>query len=74
MRKYSLALFILIAVMSCKFKKISSGVTRLEQEIHYTKFNGVLIKLMAKLFPGMFKKQVQKWLDQFKVFVEKQNV
>ncbi|MEP3210706.1 MAG: SRPBCC family protein [Maribacter sp.] len=63
----------MVNTMSCRFKKIDSNKTRLEQEIHYIKFNGFVIKLMAKLFPGMFKKQVQKWLDQFKAFVEKQN-
>ncbi len=59
--------------MSCRFKKVDSNVTRFEQEIQYTKFNGFVIKLIAKLFPRMFKKQVQKWLDQFKAFIEKQN-
>lgn len=63
----------MVNTMSCKFKKVDANTTRLEQEIHYVKFNGFVIKLMAKLFPGMFKKQVQKWLDQFKAFVEKQN-
>lgn len=52
---------------------MGAGVTRLEQEIHYTKFNGFLLKLLVKLFPGMFKKPVQKWVNQFKTFVEKQN-
>jgi len=64
----------MVNTMSCRFKKIDSNMTRFEQEIHYTKFNGFVIKLMVKLFPRMFKKQVQKWLDQFKAFVEEQNV
>ena len=64
----------MVNTMSCRFKNMDSDRTRFEQEIHYTKFNGFAIKLMVKLFPGMFKKQVQKWLDQFKVFVEKQNI
>ena len=63
----------MINTMSCRFKKIAPNRTIFEQEIQYTKFNGFAIKLMAKLFPGMFKKQVQKWIDQFKVFVEEQN-
>ncbi len=63
----------MVNTMSSTFTKLDSGVTRLEQEIHYTKFNGFLPKLLVKLFPGMFKKQVQKWLNQFKTFVEKQN-
>ena len=64
----------MVNTMSCRFKKIDSNTTRFEQEINYTKFNGLAIKLMAKLFPGMFKKQVQKWLNQFKTFTEKQNI
>lgn len=40
--------------------------------IEYTKFVGILPKLMASLFPSMFKKQTQKWLKNFKEFVEKQ--
>ncbi len=63
----------MVNTMSCKFIKMDTGVTRLEQEIHYTKFNGFLPKLLVKLFPGIFKKQVQKWLNQFKTFVEKQS-
>lgn len=63
----------MVNTMSCKFKEIEPHITRLEQEIHYTEFNGFLPKLMAKLFPGMFKKQVQKWLHQFKTFAEKQH-
>ena len=63
----------MVNTMSCRFKEVDSNTTRLDQEIHYTKFNGFVIKLMAKLFPGMFKKQVQKWLNQFKAFAESQN-
>ena len=63
----------MVNTMSCKFEKIDAHITRLEQEIYYTKFNGFLPKLMAKLFPGLFKKQVQKWLHQFKTFAESQN-
>lgn len=63
----------MVNTMSCRFKVIDVGTTRLEQEIHYTQFNGFLPKVLAKLFPGMFRKQVQKWLDQFKYFVEKQH-
>lgn len=40
-------------------------------DIEYTQFNGLMLKLMIKLAPGMFRKQAQKWLDQFKDFVER---
>ena len=33
---------------------------------------GFMINLMKILFPGVFKKQVEKWLNNFKAFVEKQ--
>jgi len=39
-------------------------------EIEYTRFNGIMPKIMAFLMPGVFKKQTQKWLDQFKMFTE----
>jgi uncharacterized membrane protein len=56
--------------MSNRFTAPSEGKTRWEANIEYTQFNGFMPKVMAKLFPGMFKKQTQKWLDQFKTFAE----
>lgn len=53
-----------------KFEKIDEDHTRLISEVEYTQFNGFMPKMMGKLFPGMFKKQSQKWLDQFKAFAE----
>ncbi|RAJ17212.1 SRPBCC family protein [Olleya aquimaris] len=51
---------------------LEENKTRYITEIEYSKFNGAFIKLIARLFPGMFKKQVQKWLNQFKIYVESQ--
>ncbi len=56
-----------------KFKSVGENTTLYISEVEYTVFNGFMIKLMAKLFPGMFKKQSQKWMNQFKAFAEKQN-
>ena len=53
-----------------QFEKINSIKTKFTSTVEYTKFNGFMIKVMAKLFPGMFKKQSQKWMDQFKTFAE----
>lgn len=53
-----------------RFEKIDEHNTKYISEVEYTKFNGFMPKMMAKLFPGMFKKQSQKWMNQFKVFVE----
>lgn len=58
--------------MRSTFTELSDTETRYDAEIHYTKFKGAIVKIMAFLFPSFFKKQVQKWLKNFKVFVEKQ--
>jgi uncharacterized membrane protein len=54
-----------------RFKAINSNKTRYTSEVEYVQFNGIMIKLMAKLFPGKFKEQSQKWMDQFKKFAER---
>ena len=56
-----------------RFNKINENRTEYISEVEYTKLNGFMIKLMARLFPGKFKQQSQKWMDQFKSFAEKQN-
>ena len=53
-----------------RFIKKNENLTQYISEVEYTKFNGIIPKLMAKFFPGVFKKQTQKWLDQFKNFAE----
>lgn len=58
--------------MKSTFTVVSPNETRYDAEIHYTKFKGIVVKIMAFLFPSFFKKQVQKWLNNFKTFVEKQ--
>ena len=54
-----------------RFREIGLTKTLCISEVEYTKFNGFMIKLMAKLFPNKFKEQSQKWLNQFKDFAEK---
>ncbi|MFK8046541.1 MAG: SRPBCC family protein [Crocinitomicaceae bacterium] len=48
-----------------RFEKLEDNKTRYISEVEYTQFNGLMPKLMAKLFPGMFKKQSEKWMKQF---------
>lgn len=55
-----------------RFTSLSENQTRYDAEIEYTEFRGFMVKMIAFLFPNMFKKQVQKWLNQFKDFAEKQ--
>ena len=54
-----------------RFEPINENKTRYISEVEYTKFNGFMIKMMAKLFPNKFKEQSQKWMNQFKEFAEK---
>jgi len=56
--------------MKVQFVPIEENKTRYISEIEYTKFNGFVINVIARLFPNMFKKQVQKWQSQFKTYVE----
>ncbi len=55
------------------FEVISPDATLIQSEVEYTAFHAFLPRMMAKLFPGMFKKQSQKWLDQFKILAEREN-
>ncbi|NNC49360.1 MAG: SRPBCC family protein [Flaviramulus sp.] len=56
--------------MLTKFVEINENETLMTAEIDYTKFKGFVVKLIAKLIPGLFKKQVDKWLVNFKKYVE----
>ena len=58
--------------MTCTFVALNDNQTRYEYEFEYTRINWVMPKLMAILFPGVYRKQGEKWMRQFKEFVEKQ--
>lgn len=60
----------MVNTQASRFETLANNRTLYTSEVEYTKFNGLLIKVMAKLFPGKFKAQSQKWMDQFKSFVE----
>lgn len=59
--------------MLCTFTELDDTATQCDWVIEYTAFRGFFINVMKTLFPSMFKKQVQKWLNNFKTFVEKQS-
>ena len=52
------------------FTPLGENRTRYEIEGEYTALRGFMPNLMAKLFPRIFTKQAQSWLDNFKVFAE----
>jgi hypothetical protein len=58
--------------MACKFIELDDQHTRYEYAFEYTRINWIMPRLMAILFPGMYRKQGEKWMRQFKEFVEKQ--
>ena len=58
--------------MRCKFTALDERRTLYEYEFEYTRIDWVMPRLMAILFPGMYRKQGEKWMIQFKEFVEKQ--
>ena len=53
-----------------RFAAINENKTRYTSEVEYLKFNGLMIKVMSKLFPSKFKDQSLKWMQQFKAFAE----
>lgn len=56
--------------MNNYFEILDNNKTRWRSEVEYIEMNHFMMKIMAKLMPSMFKKQTQKWMDQFKVFSE----
>ena len=64
----------MINTMDSRFLELNNGMTRWTAHLNYSKINGFLPKAMSLLFPGMFKMQTQKWLDNFKDFVENNKI
>ena len=58
--------------MKCWFTEIEDGKTLYKTEVEYTRINWIMPKLMAILFPSMYRKQAQKWMDNFKALAERQ--
>jgi len=60
----------MVNTMHTVFNAIADQKTQVEVTVEYTQFNGFLPKILSTFFPGMFKKQVEKWLLRFKIFAE----
>ncbi len=56
--------------MSNSFQDLGDGTTRYIAEVHYTEISHPIAKFISWIFPGLFKRQVQKWMDNFQKFVE----
>lgn len=57
--------------MKCTFTSLDRSKTRYSYEIEYTRINWFMPKLIAILFPGVYKRQVEKWMNNFKEFLER---
>ena len=57
--------------MKCQFIPLDASRTRYMYEFEYTRMNW-MPRLMAILFPGMYRRQGEKWMNQFKEQIEKQ--
>jgi hypothetical protein len=58
--------------MVCEFIDLGDSRTEYKYAFNYVAIRGFMPKLMFRLFPSLFKKQGEKWMNQFKAFVEKQ--
>ncbi|OEK00982.1 hypothetical protein BFP97_05415 [Roseivirga sp. 4D4] len=56
--------------MICKFIPLTDHSTRYETEVEYTRIDWFLPRFFAILFPNMYKKPAEKWMHNFKDFVE----
>ena len=56
--------------MHNKFTVLPNNGTRWQAEIEYGEMRGFMMNFFKLVMPSMFKKQTQKWLDNFKNFVE----
>lgn len=56
--------------MLSTFDDAGDNKTLYSTQVNYIEMKGLMIKIMAKLFSGKFKKGPEKWMQQFKSFVE----
>lgn len=55
---------------SNSFAELPGKKTRFTMTVESVSIKGLLPKIIAAIMPGMFKRQTQKWVDNFKAFVE----
>ena len=58
--------------MKASFTPLAENQTRYSYEYAYTRVAWLVPRLMMTVFPGMFRRQGEKWIEQFKAFVETQ--
>lgn len=63
---------IMLNTITHHFSEADKQKTIYSVEIHYTKFIGIIPKLMALFMPSLFRKQLQQSMESFKIFAEQQ--
>ena len=56
--------------MKYSFKSIGKNQTQYSTEVVYTRIDWVMPRLMSILFPRMYTKPGERWMRNFKIFVE----
>ena len=56
--------------MKCTFTAIEEDKTLYRSEVEYTRINWFLPRMMAIMFPGVYRKQARKWMLNFKQLSE----
>ncbi len=56
--------------MKSVFKDLPDGRCGYSAYVEYTRFSGFFPRLLAKMFPEMFKRQVENWMDNLKQLAE----
>lgn len=58
--------------MLSKFTVLDDNTTKYSAEVEYTEVRGFVLKLISWIYPGMFRKQIEIMINNFKNFVEAQ--
>jgi len=58
--------------MKTSFIALNDNTTKYVTEVEYVAFRGFVPKMLGLFFKGMFRKQGEKWMMNFKNFVEEQ--
>lgn len=56
--------------MVSRFDELGDGTTLYTAEVEYTAIRGFMPTLISWIYPGFFKKQVEKWMQDFKAYLE----
>ena len=57
--------------MVSRFDDLGDNSTLYTAEVEYTAIRGFMPTLISWIYPSFFKKQVEKWMQDFKVYLEK---